>query len=256
MSTSQRRQEILGELAVGNRDVGALAARFGVSESTIRRDLNRLAQDGLVQRTYGGALPARPGEPTVAQKRQRNVQAKQAIARRAAAQVRSGDSVVLDAGTTTGLVAWELRALDRLTVLTNGVSVLDALRDHAAVELMLTGGTLRPVSQSLLGPLAEQALSLLTPDHVFVGADGVDPHRGINCPSLAHSSWKRGLLDAGRVPTIVADASKIGAAPHDWWAPVAPGVRLLTDHGCSPAQQEQLAEAGYVVERVVASGNP
>lgn len=247
MSAPQRRQQIMVELASGEVDVRALARRFSVSESTIRRDLRTLSREGLARRTYGGALAARPVEPTQEQKRQRHVAAKQAVARSAARDVQQGDTLVLDAGSTTGLLAWELRHREELTVLTNGVSVLDALRDHPGIQLVLTGGTLRPVSQSLLGPLAEQALALVTPDHVFVGADGIDPEHGLNCPSLQHSAWKRSLLQRGRVATVLADASKLDAAPHDWWAPVPTGVRLITDAGCTAAQRARLVEAGYAV---------
>ncbi len=248
MNATTRRKQILAELAAGEVDVRALSARFDVSEATIRRDLRRLTEDGLVRRTYGGALAARTAERHVSEKQRRNVAAKQAIARTAAADISPGDSLLLDAGTTTGLLAWELRQRRDLVVLTNGVSVMDALRDSDRIELVVAGGTLRPISQSLLGPLAERALELFTADHVFVGADALDPAQGLNCPSLLHSSWKGRLLRAGRRVTVVADASKLSSAPHDWWTPLPAGVRLLTDVSISDRHVDRFSSAGVIVQ--------
>ena len=248
VNATARRELILAELVAGEVDVRALATRFDVSESTIRRDLRQLTEDGLVRRTYGGALAARAGEPTVSVKQRRNVTAKRAIARKAASWISPGDSLLLDAGTTTGLLAWELRHHRDLVVLTNGVSAMDALRDCEGIELIVVGGTLRPISQSLLGPLAERALELFTPDHVFVGVDAVEPDRGVNCPSLWHSSWKGRLLSLGRQVTILADASKLGGGAYDWWAPLPGGVRLLTDTSATDAQVRPFTEVGLDVE--------
>ncbi|WP_165492284.1 DeoR/GlpR family DNA-binding transcription regulator [Egibacter rhizosphaerae] len=248
MQAEQRRQRILAELALGEVQVATLCARLEASEATIRRDLRVLVERGQAQRTYGGAAPLRGSEPTVREKAERNVDAKHQLAAAAAASVRDGDMLVLDAGTTTARLASELHGRRGLTVLTNGLSVLDVLREHEDMELIVVGGAVRSISQALLGPVAESAMRLVQPDHAFIGADGVHPQWGVNCASLPHSSWKQAAAQAAQRVTVLADASKLMAAPYRWWAPMPSGTTVLSNHDARADQQAPFVDSALELQ--------
>ena len=152
----QRRERILTEVLAGDGRVIDLSKRFGVSEATIRRDLHRLKQEGRVARTYGGAiLNPHAVESSLDQKELHNFREKDAIARRATDFVGDGDVIILDAGTTTGRLAWYLRERSDLTVITNAVNILQTLCLAGGPEVVVLGGSLRRINQALLGALAE-----------------------------------------------------------------------------------------------------
>lgn len=182
MLLAQRHELILQALVSGGLTVGALAETLDVSESTIRRDLEILAKAGRLERKYGGAmlttgsranitdsgdveesLDGRTGSDLALQRR---------IADAAVGLVSDGDVIVLDIGSTTPLIARALRG-QPVTVITSNLAVLDELRDDEATEVVLLGGVLRRNYQSLVGPLAEQAIGQLSADLMFLSCTGV-----------------------------------------------------------------------------------
>jgi DeoR/GlpR family transcriptional regulator of sugar metabolism len=215
------RRRLIEELvaARGSVAVEDLAESLGVTQSTIRRDLALLTEQGRLARTYGGAMPvAVPAEPSVGQRSHQAVAEKDRIARWAAAQIADGETVILDAGTTTGRLAHHLRGRSGLTVITSGLTAVAELADVSDIELVVLGGSVRHISQGLVGPLAELALSRLTADRVFLGADGLDAALGICEASLVQTRLKEQMAARAREVYVLADAGKLGRAPFGAWA--------------------------------------
>jgi DeoR family fructose operon transcriptional repressor len=247
-STRQRRDAMVAELPSGNANVSDLAQRFGVSGSTIRRDLAVLADNGRITRTYGGAARPQPGhELTLNTKKRIHWAEKDAIGKFAASLVRHGDVVLLDAGTTVGRLAWHLRQCDGITIITNGMSSLLALADAPGVDLVLLGGRLRRPNEAFLGPDAERTLRRYQPDVAFLGVDGLDPVRGLNCPSPEQASIKELMVEGARQSWVLTDHWKIPSAPFSYWAVMPQHTGLITDADCPPSALEPFTGSGWIV---------
>lgn len=225
----QRRAEILRLAADGGpANVAELAARFGVTASTIRRDLGRLSGDGRLARTYGGAI-AVPAEPSMAQRGGEALAAKRSIAAWAALLLEPGASVLLDAGTTVAQVARILPVEVDLRVTTTSLPVLAQLAGRADVETTCLGGRLRPLSDAFVGPLTEAALERLSFDIAFLGADGVSRDGGL-CEAEPEQTRLKELMArrADRV-FVLAHAAKLDHRPFHAWARIDGPWTLITD---------------------------
>jgi DeoR/GlpR family transcriptional regulator of sugar metabolism len=143
---------------------------------------------------------------------------------------------MLDAGTTAGQVAHHLRRRTGITVITNGLTAILELATADAIEVVVLGGSLRHISQGLVGPLADLTVSRLTADRVFLGADGIVADRGICEASIVQTRTKENMAARGRHVYVLADSSKIGRAPFDAWAPLEFPFTLVTDDGVSDAR--------------------
>jgi DeoR/GlpR family transcriptional regulator of sugar metabolism len=239
VKAEERRTRIARVLREQPVRVEDLAGMFEVSPSTIRRDLATLSDAGTVVRTYGGALSAAPGEQSLQERRQLALAQKAAIAKVAEGHVRPGTVLLLDAGTTVGALADRLASWSGITVVTNGLTTLDALADSEGVELIALGGAVRHVSLGMIGPLAEGALRAITADAVFLGADGVVAGRGVCEGTAEQASLKRLMVEQAREVFVLADASKLGRAESHWWTPLDRPWTLITDGDAAP---EALAE--------------
>ena len=203
---------------VGEREfarVAELSDVFGVSEVTVRGDLDVLASRGLVRRVHGGAMPrTAPAERPFEVAEVVSAGEKEAIGALAAGLVSSDDSIVLDVGTTTAAIAEALvqrRDIVTLTVFTNSLKVALVLEPAIPrIEVVVTGGTLRSLQHSLVDPLGRVLLERLHVDIVFIGCNGVDPEGGVTNVNLPETEIKRVMLTAGRRRVVVADGSKIG----------------------------------------------
>jgi DeoR/GlpR family transcriptional regulator of sugar metabolism len=218
--------------------VDELAVRFEVTASTIRRDLAALTDGGEVVRTYGGALAAGPSEQSLYEREGLAAVEKAAIAREAERHVRAGQLLLLDAGTTVGALAERLTSWTDITVASTGLTAVNTLADCEGVDLICLGGSVRHISQGMVGPLAEAALSGLTADAVFLGADGVTAQRGVCEATPTQASLKRRMVAAAAAVYVLADASKLGRANSHWWTPLPAGWTLITD---GSARDDQLA---------------
>jgi DeoR/GlpR family transcriptional regulator of sugar metabolism len=230
LGSRQRREEIvrLAETS-GLASVTDMAERFEVSASTIRRDLARLESTGRLARTYGGAMAApNHAESSLQQRIGEAFAEKLAIARWAAQQVEPGDSVVLDAGSTVAALAHQLRGRTDLTVATTSLAVLSELLGAEGLTVHCLGGTVRPVSQALVGPIAENALERMSFDRAFLGADSVDAERGICEADLAQTRLKELMAQRCTHVYVLAHAAKLGRRPFHAWTPLAPGWTLVT----------------------------
>ncbi|MEU5025973.1 DeoR/GlpR family DNA-binding transcription regulator [Streptomyces milbemycinicus] len=232
----------------GLASVEELSRTFGVTASTIRRDLAQLTAAGRLARTYGGAmaLVAHP-EASLRQRTGEAFEAKRAIARWAAERIRTGETVLLDAGSTVGALAHELRAAEDLTVATTGLTALQELSDVDGVQVECLGGTLRPLSQSFVGPLAEAALERMTFDRVFLGADGVTARDGLCEADLRQTRLKELMARRADAVYVLAHSAKIGRHPFHTWVQLPPGWTLVTDRAADQDEVRALRAAGVEV---------
>jgi len=204
-----RHQAIVGSVRDGAVSVRDLVVRHGVSESTIRRDLIDLAEAGLIRKVHGGAAPLEPFEidRPYAEVADDAAAEKRAIARRAAAMVRDGDSVLLDIGTTVGALAHELRGRP-ITVISSSIAALDVFRDDPLVDLVVLGGLLRRRYHSLVGPLTEETLRHVRATTVFLGTSGISSSGDVLDTTSVEVPTKRGLIAAGDRVVLLADQGK------------------------------------------------
>lgn len=213
LSTGARREQILQTVHDQHRvRVSRLAQLFGVSTVTIRTDLRAMTAAGLLSRQHGGArLPTQaPPEAPLAEKRIRNRDRKLRIAASAAALVSPGDKLILDAGSTTLMLAQRLAASSPLTVFTNSLPIANELGQAPGLHLIVSGGTLRQASQSLQGPQAEASLRSFFFDKLFLGADGCDPAFGLSTHDVEDARLNACMVEHARQVIVLADGSKFG----------------------------------------------
>ena len=207
MLTATRQARILDSLrADGEVRVGELADQFGVSLSTIRRDLNALNAEGLLRRVRGGGSIEPDKEPFSAVEHKRPTEKRQ-IAERAAALVAEGDVVLVDIGTTTALLARHLRGR-RITVITSSLAVIDQLRDDDSVELIVLGGAVRKNYNSMVGALTEQALAQIRATTCFLGTSGIRADGTIADTTGMEVPVKRAMIESSQRVVVLADSSK------------------------------------------------
>ena len=253
----ERRREILGVLHRDGRVlVKDLARQFRISQITIRKDLEFLDGQGVIQRTHGGALPVQSGallDPTLREKEKLHRKQKTEIALAAARLVEDGQSVLLDSGTTTTAIARALKhslnTRARLTVITNAINIAAELAG-TNIEVILTGGTLRKNSFSLVGPLAERTLRQLSADILFLGVDGFDTAAGLFTPNLLESEVNSTMVEIARRTIAVCDSSKFGRRSLCNIMPVAAVHEVITDTQILKSDLRALKEAGVKVTLV------
>ena len=253
MLNEERRRSILEVL---NRDgrvfVKELSRQFHTSQVTIRKDLEALHEQNHLHRTHGGALPCREGaleDPTLREKEQLHRREKLHIAAAAARMVNEGQVVILDSGTTTTAIARALRSLKKLTVVTNAVNIAAELAG-TLIDVILTGGTLRKNSFSLVGPIAEETLQHLNADILFLGVDGFDVHHGLTTPNLPESKVNRVMAQVAKRTVVVCDSSKFGRRSLSLIMPTSSVQQVITDHGVAKAELRALKKAGIEVTLV------
>ncbi len=253
MLNEERRRAILDLLKRDGRVlVGDLARHFDTSQVTIRKDLEVLDAQGVVHRTHGGALPAHEGaleDPSLREKEKLHRKEKLHIASAAARLVSEGQVVILDSGTTTTAIAHALRNFRNLTIVTNSVNIAAEL-SGANVEVILTGGTLRKNSFSLVGPIAEDTLRRLNADILFLGVDGFDVLYGLSTPNLLEAKVNRVMVEVSRRTVAVCDSSKFGRRSLSLIAPPIALHQVITDHGIPKADLRALKKAGIEVTLV------
>ena len=236
MLIEERRQHILTLVQNQRRVlVNELSESFGVSQITIRKDLDSLQAKGMVQRTHGGALALSASallDPSIQEKMHRHSQEKQRIANAAARIVKEGQCVMLDSGTTTTVVAHALRRFTHLTVITNAINIVADLAD-TDFDVILTGGSLRKNSFSLVGPLAEDVLEEMHADVLFLGVDGFDLEIGLTTPNLPESRVNRAMVKAVRKVVVVCDSTKFHQRSLSRIIPPSEVDCVITDHGLS-----------------------
>jgi len=257
MLSAERRRAIAEIIhRKGKATVEELSAHFGVSLSTIRRDLATLAQQGLVVRAYGGALAAqrRPGEVVSAIEEQ-EPPAKTAlphearrIARAAVALIAEGETIFLGPGDLTLALAHHLTSRSDLTVITNALDIACHLRQEgASPTLIVTGGQLNRPENALVGHLAHQALEELRADRAFLAGYGISPVAGLTGDQVSALAMDRALLGVADEVVLLSDHRSFGQALAVRIAPLERVDIVVTDRDTDPAIVWDLTEAGVKV---------
>jgi DeoR/GlpR family transcriptional regulator of sugar metabolism len=234
----QRHAHILERIrADGGVRVADLVRELGVSDMTVRRDLEQLHERGLLEKVHGGATSVPDGalfEPGFRAKAELQQDAKDAIAEFAAGLVSPGQAIAISAGTTTYAVARRLVEVPHLTVVTNSVPVADVLYHGGRADqtVILTGGVRTP-SDALVGPFAVAALRTVNVDLVILGVHGMDPRAGFTTPNLLEADTDRALVEAGRRLVVVADHTKWGVIGVSTIARLSQADMVVADSGLS-----------------------
>lgn len=253
MPRNTRQERILNWLDQhGQVQVRDLVEEFGVSEMTIRRDLEQLEGEGRLLRTYGGARP--PGqtirEQPYAAKVVEHIAEKERVARRAAELVSDGDVILLDAGSTTAALARCLQGRKNLTVVTVDLKIALELCDEPGIRVMVTGGAAQPEGYNLYGPLAEQILGGLTVDLAFIGTSAIDLEQGLTTPNLDKVPLKQAMLRAARRSVVLADTAKFGLRAHFQIAPLKAISQIITDTGLPAELARAIRKEGVDLDLV------
>lgn len=248
---AERRHRILELLhAHGRVTVEALAARFLTSAVTIRTDLAALESGGTVERTHGGALLRREADDQPLKvKRTLHHAEKVRIATVAASLIEDGETIILDSGTTTAEIARQIRKFEdrSINVITNALNIAMLLLEVPFVRLIMPGGILRPESNSLFGHMAEAALADLQADRLFLGADGLDPERGVMTPHLPEAQLNAKMIEISRQVVAVADSSKLMRRNICLIARIEQLHMLITDDAADSAVLAELSRRGVAV---------
>lgn len=226
--------------------VAVLSNMFGVSDMTIRRDLDVLAGQGLLDKVHGGATsnsPSSADEPGFEAKWVQQQAEKAAIAAAAATLVEPGMAVGLSAGTTTWALAKHLRDVAQLTVVTNSMQVAQVFQssEGAGRTVILTGGVRTP-SDALVGPVAVTALRQLHLDVLFLGVHGMTERSGFSTPNLLESDVNRAFVAASNRLVVLADHTKWGQVGLSTIAPLDRADVVVTDDGLDAVARARLAE--------------
>ncbi|MEN0617086.1 DeoR/GlpR family DNA-binding transcription regulator [Klebsiella indica] len=192
--------------------VDQLVTVTSASPATIRRDLIKLDEEGVISRTHGGVTLNRfiPSQPTTQEKSQRSRQEKHAIASLAATLVNPGDAIVLDAGTTMIELARQITHLP-LRVITSDLHIALFLSEFRQIEVTIIGGRIDDSSQSCIGDHGRRLLQNIWPDLAFVSCNGWDLEKGVTSPTEEKAALKRDLIANARRRILLADSSKYGA---------------------------------------------
>jgi DeoR/GlpR family transcriptional regulator of sugar metabolism len=220
-----------------------LAEQFGVSEMTIRRDLELLEADGIARRVRGGAISvvSRSYEPPLALRATTASAAKAAIGAAAADLVNDGDTVVIDVGTTTLELAKALHGRRGITVVTASLPIAVELGNDPDIRVLVTGGLVRNGELSLTGGIAEDVFSTLNCDLAFIGVAGICANPGLTEYNHDDARVKRAAIAAARRSVVLADGSKLGRVAFATVAPLSAIDTVVTD---APADRGSLGPVG------------
>lgn len=250
---AEERQQSMAELVTrqGRVSVTELATQFGVTTETVRRDLDTLEALKLLRRVHGGALPPESFtilEAGLGARGLAHPEEKRRIAVAGLALLPTADcSLILDAGTTTIVLAELLPRDHRLTVLTHSVPVAARLADLPHVELHLLPGRVRRTTQAAVGVETVAALARIRADVAFMGTNGITPEHGLSTPDHAEAATKAAIVASAHKVVVLADSSKIGQESTVRFADLTDIDVLVTDDGITPDQLHAFEDAGLQV---------
>ena len=253
MTRAERLTALLERLVEEGRiDVEQTADHFGVSAATIRRDLDHLADQQLLSRTHGGAVPnATSYDLPIRYKSSSRAEAKTRIAQRAVEMLWPGCTVAMNGGTTTIEIARAIPTSAPLrggvTVVTNAINIATELTVRPFIKIVVCGGVARPQSYELVGSLASETLSQLTPDLCFLGATGIDADGGVSTNDEAEAAINRIMVTRAKQAFVVVDSTKFGEVGFSRICKLAEVTAVLTDVDADPEQVRQMRASGVEV---------
>lgn len=258
MIAEERRSEILRKINKrGFVSIPELALEFGMSEMTIRRDLNTLEKSGFLERLHGGAVFSQGkvgNESFFEQKQSDNLINKQAIARYAANLVVEGDCIAIDIGTTAFELAKSISNHSNLTVVTASIPVINELLSSEGVSLICTGGEVSRRDKSLVGNDAISTINEYVLDKAFLGVAGISLTHGFTLFNRRDTLIKRALLSRTNKVIVLADSTKFGLTKHSFLMDLSKADLLITDIGVPTNYLTSLRSNGVQVVTVDANG--
>ncbi len=245
------RRDRIYEMLVRKRkaSVSDLSQEFHIGEATIRRDLSELEARGLVLRTHGGALirDNASEEAPLRERETRNLEQKERIAQLTAQLIRNGETVMIDGGSTTLILARLLRAKHDLVIVTNSPALADEMVGANGCQVIVTGGELREPTRSLVGPIAEQTIRQFRADRVILGMSSLMPDEGFFTVNSQEAEVKRTMMQCGKEIIVVMDSSKAGKVTFSVVSDFSTVDKLITDSGMSPEDIRRIEEKGVEV---------
>ena len=232
MLAIERKNEIMNKLRLEQRVlVSELAIHYGVTEETIRRDLDKLEKEGYATKTYGGAIWGNSLKTDLSYtiRNKTNVEAKTAIAKRIASMIHDGDHLMLDDSSTSLFVAKQLKDKKNLTIITYSVEIVVELSGVEGFTILCTGGQLRPTSLALDGFQVPQILSKFHVDKAIISCKGIDPEAGITDSSEQNAISKQAMIKAARQTILAIDDSKFDKVAFTQIAPLTDLQLVVTN---------------------------
>ena len=246
---NEREREILDRLSAdGSVSVGVLARDLGFSEVTIRGDLKVLEEKGWINRTRGGAAPALHRD--IMERQRVFPEQKNAIARAAAELIRDGDVILIEAGTTTSLIARYLAGKRDIHIVTNSTLVFSYARMYPNLQITMTGGEFRRATESLVGPIALETIARLNVRLAFVGTDGFTMERGMTTHLMEGAEIVKAMKTHAETTVLTADSSKYGRIGFSHVLPLSAMDMILTDRDLDDRAEAELREAGINIQKV------
>lgn len=243
----ERRKYILDNiLKDGFVKVSELAATLGVTQTTIRKDLNYLESQGVLQRAHGSAIPTAPQviDINLSAKRLINYDAKQKIAAKAATLIQSDDSILIASGSTITLFAEALKPKGRLNVVSISVNISAHLGDIPGITVMQVGGILYGNTLSVLGAEASKTIENLYCSKVFFGVDGLDLDYGLTCGTGEEASITQKMMHSAQTSIVLVDSSKVGQRGFARICEVGDIDILITDKGMPLETRQRIENMG------------
>ena len=253
MYAPERQQQIVDVArADGRVEVNALAELLGVTPETVRRDLTTLERHGLLRRVHGGAIPVEKlgFEPRLDERQERYTAEKERIAKTAVDELPNEGVILLDAGSTTQLLAENLPRDRELTVVTNSIAVATVVAKRDNLSLYLLGGRVRGRTLAAVGEWATHALGGIHVDVAFIGTNGLSVRRGLTTPDQDEAMVKRAMVTAARRVVVLCDHTKIGTDHFAQFAPLDAVDTVITDIGLDAETAADIEAAGTTVVRV------
>ncbi|WP_420144661.1 DeoR/GlpR family DNA-binding transcription regulator [Sphingobium sp.] len=250
LSGEMRRMKMLEWLQEeGSARVRTLSDAFGVSEVTVRQDLEKLEQEGHVVREHGGAFLKSVSQQVAALALHHlvNMDAKRRIGAAAAALVPDGETIILDSGSTVTEVAKNLEHREGLTVITNAINIALMLGGKPSFEIHLSGGLFKPPTLSVSGESAAQHFAGLFAQKLFLATGAVSIEAGLTFPSLSDMPVKRAMIESAKEVILVADSSKIGRRSFSSLGGIDLINIFVTDSGINDEDRKGFEAAGIEV---------
>jgi DeoR family galactitol utilization operon repressor len=246
---NERERLILDRLSEeGALSVAVLARELGVSEVTIRTGLKALEDKGWINRKWGGAAPVMHRQ--ILERQREKQEEKNTIARAAAELVHDGDVIMIEAGTTTALIAKYLSGKRDVHIVTNSTLVFSYARMNQNLQITMTGGEFRRPTESLVGPLALETIERLNVRLAFVGTDGFTLERGMTTHLMEGAEIVKAMKGHAKTTVLLADSGKYGKIGFVQVLPLVVMDMILTDGSLDDQALEELSEAGVKIRRV------
>ncbi len=241
MLATQRKEKILDLLQEdGSAKVADLARIFKVTEVTIRQDLEKLDKAGLVVREHGGVHLKHVEDHvrSFALVNQKNLKEKKVIAQKCLEFIHTGDTIILDSGSTTTEIAKKIMHIKGLTVITNALNIAVLLGANPHIEVVMTGGEFKPPTLSLTGQKAADFFKGLNVQKLFLATAGISLKSGLTYPSISDLVVKKAMIDAADTTYLVADATKFGKSAFASLGALSLIDYIVTDEGVEEKHQQ------------------